>query len=74
MKEYLQIRKNGEVTLPPAICRAAKLQEGDLLEAVVEEDGSIRLFPKSAGGRNFVEQSQLKDINWASNQKWEAKK
>lgn len=69
MKEYLQIHNNGEITLPPAICRAAKLQEGDLLEAVVETDGSIRLIPKSAEVRKLVEQSQLKDINWASKQK-----
>ena len=74
MKEYLQIRNNGEVTLPPAICRAAKLQEGDLLEAVVEEDGSIRLVPKSTEIRKLVEQSQLKDIDWASKQKQGAKK
>jgi bifunctional DNA-binding transcriptional regulator/antitoxin component of YhaV-PrlF toxin-antitoxin module len=69
MKEYLQIRKNGEITIPPVICRAAKLQEGDLVEAVVEEDGSIRLIPKRAEDRQLMEQSQLKDINWASKQK-----
>jgi antitoxin component of MazEF toxin-antitoxin module len=74
MKEYLQIHKNGEVTLPPAICRAAKLQEGNLLEAAVEEDGSIRLIPKSGEVQKLMEQSQLKDINWASKQKREAKK
>ena len=74
MKEYLQIHKNGEVTLPPAICRTAKLQEGNLLEAAVEEDGSIRLIPKSGEVQKLMEQSQLKDINWASKQKREAKK
>jgi hypothetical protein len=40
------------------------LQEGDLLEAIVEEDGSIRLIPQSAKDRNMVEQAQLKDIDW----------
>lgn len=55
MKEFLQIHNNGEITLPPAICRAATLQEGDLLEAVVEADGSIRLVPKSVEGRKLVE-------------------
>ena len=74
MKEYLQIHNNGEISLPPAICRAAKLHEGDLLEAVVEEDGSIRLIPKSSEGRQVMEQSQLQDINWASKQKQGAKK
>jgi AbrB family looped-hinge helix DNA binding protein len=46
MPEYLQVRSNGQITLPAATRRKAKLQEGDLLEAVVEEDGSIRLAPK----------------------------
>lgn len=74
MKEYLQIHNNGEITLRPTICRAAKLQTGDLLEAIVEEDGSIRLIPKRAQDWKLVEQSQLKDINWASKQKQGAKK
>lgn len=74
MTEYLQIHTNGEVTLPPAICGAANLQEGDLLKAIVEEDGSIRLIPQSAEDRKMVEQAQLKDIRWISKQKQRAKK
>ena len=74
MKEYLQIHNNGEITLPPSICRAANLQEGDLLETTVEEDGSICLILKGAKIRKLVEQSQLKDIDWASKQKQGAKK
>jgi hypothetical protein len=35
MNEYLQIHNNGEITIPPAICRAANLKEGDLLDAAV---------------------------------------
>ena len=31
MKEFLQIHNNGEITLPPVICRMAKLQEGDMV-------------------------------------------
>lgn len=69
MKEYLQIHDNGEIKLPAALCRAAKLPVGDLLEASVEEDGSIRLVLKNAQDRKLVEQSQLKDIHWASKQK-----
>jgi hypothetical protein len=64
MTEYLQINPNGELTLPATICVAANLQEGDLLKAIVEEDGSIRLIPQSAEDRKMVEQAQLKDINW----------
>jgi len=73
LAEYLQIQNNGEIILPASICRAANLQEGDLLEAIVEEDRSIRLVPKSAEDRKLLEQSQLKDINWASKQKQGAK-
>jgi hypothetical protein len=50
------------------------LQEGDLLEAAVEEDGSICLVPKGTEIRKLVEQSQLKDIDWTSKQKQGAKK
>ena len=46
MAEYLQIRSNGQITLPAPTRRKAKLNEGDLLEVLVEEDGSIRLVPK----------------------------
>jgi bifunctional DNA-binding transcriptional regulator/antitoxin component of YhaV-PrlF toxin-antitoxin module len=69
MAEYLQVSSSGQITLPVAICRAAKLQDGDVLEAIVEEDGSIRLTPKTAKDPNQIEQSQLKDINWALKQK-----
>lgn len=40
------------------------MQEGDLLEVVVEEDRSIRLIPQNAKNRKMVEQAQLEDINW----------
>ena len=69
MSEYLQVRSNGQITLPAAARRKAGLQEGDLLEAVVEADGSIRLVPKTAVDRKLAEQYQLKDIHWASKQK-----
>ena len=74
MAEYLQVRSNGQITLPAATRRKAKLQEGDLLEAVVEEDGSIRLVPKTPVDRKLAEQYQLKDINWALKQKKGSKK
>jgi len=48
----LQIRSNGQITLPAAARRAANLKEGDLLEVVVEQDGSIRLIPKVAIDRS----------------------
>jgi len=74
MPEYLQVRSNGQITLPAAARRKAKLQEGDLLEAVVEDDGSIRLVPKTAVDRKLAEKYQMKDIQWASNQKKGSKK
>ena len=69
MAEYLQVRSNGQITLPAATRRKAKLQEGDLLEAVVEIDGSIRLVPKTPVDRKLAEQYQLKDTQWAVKQK-----
>lgn len=45
-ENVLQIRSNGQITLPASTRRAVNLEEGDLLEVIVEEDGSIRLIPK----------------------------
>ncbi|MCX5971853.1 MAG: AbrB/MazE/SpoVT family DNA-binding domain-containing protein [Coprothermobacterota bacterium] len=49
----LQIRSNGQITLPAAVRSKANLKEGDLLEVVVEADGTVRLVPQIA-----VERSQ----------------
>ena len=73
MAEYLQVRSNGQITLPASTRRKANLKEGDLLEAVVEQDGSIRLLPKTMVDRALVEKltekQQLKDIAWATKHK-----
>ena len=73
MAEYLQVRSNGQITLPASTRRKAHLKEGDLLEAVVEQDGSIRLLPKTMVDRALVEKltekQQLQDIAWATKQK-----
>ena len=42
----LQVKHNGEITLPPALRNQAKLKEGDLLEVVLEVDGTVRLVPQ----------------------------
>lgn len=44
--EILQIRSNGQITLPPALRRQAKLEEGDFLEATVDDEGTVCLKPK----------------------------
>ena len=49
----LQVRSNGQITLPAAVRSKANLKEGDLLEVVVEADGTVRLVPQIA-----VERSQ----------------
>jgi AbrB family looped-hinge helix DNA binding protein len=69
MSEYVQIRSNGQITLPAATRRKANLQEGDLLEVIVEEDGSIRLVAKTAVDRALAEKYQLNDIAWVRKQK-----
>jgi AbrB family looped-hinge helix DNA binding protein len=42
----LQIRSNGQITLPASVRRQAKLKEGDALEVIIEPDGSLHLIPK----------------------------
>lgn len=69
MPEYLQVRSNGQITLPAQTRRKAKITEGDLLEAVVDADGAIRLLPKLAVDRALAEKYQLDDVNWARKQK-----
>ena len=69
MSEYLKVRSNGQITLPAPTRRKAKIKEGDLLEAVVDADGNIRLVPKLAVDRALAEQFQLDDVAWALNQK-----
>ena len=73
MAEYLQIRSNGQITLPAPTRRKAKLNEGDLLEVQVEEDGSIRLIPKLPVDRALAEKYQQADIEWAVKQKGKKK-
>ena len=52
--EVLQVRSNGQITLPASVRRQANLEEGDLLEVTVEPDGSLRLIPKVAIDRDQV--------------------
>ena len=42
----LQVKRNGEITLPFALRNKAKLKEGDLLEVILEVDGTVRLVPQ----------------------------
>lgn len=52
MSTVLQIRSNGQITLPTFVRRQANLREGDLLEVALEPDGSLRLTPKVAIDRS----------------------
>lgn len=52
MSTFLQIRSNGQITLPASIRRQAKLKDGDTLEVVVEEDGVIHLIPQALVDRS----------------------
>ena len=69
MSEYLQVRSNGQITLPAHTRRKAKIKEGDLFEVVVDTDGTIRLVPKLAVDRALAEKYQLEDVSWALKQK-----
>ena len=46
MPTLLQIRSNGQITLPASIRRQANLQEGDALEVSVDENGVLHLVPQ----------------------------
>jgi antitoxin PrlF len=48
----LQIRDNGQITLPTSIRRKTNLKSGDMVEVHVESDGSIRLTPQVAIDRS----------------------
>ena len=48
----LQVRSNGQITLPTNVRRKANLKEGDLLEAIVDPDGTVRLVPQIAVNRS----------------------
>jgi AbrB family looped-hinge helix DNA binding protein len=52
MSTLLQIRSNGQITLPASIRRQANLKEGDTLELTVSEDGTLYLSPKIAIDRS----------------------
>ncbi len=66
---HLRVGKQGQITLPTSTCRQANLAEGDVLEVLVDADGSIRLVPISAKVQALLEQAQLNDVDWALNQK-----
>jgi AbrB family looped-hinge helix DNA binding protein len=53
MPTLLQIRSNGQITLPASIRRQANLREGDTLEVIVDEEGVLHLVPQV-----LVERSQ----------------
>ena len=46
MPTLLQIRSNGQITLPAAVRRQANLKEGDTLELSIGNDGALHLLPK----------------------------
>lgn len=69
MTEYLEVRQNGQITLPASVCSQANLAEGAVLEVLVDTDGSIRLVPISAEAQALIEQAQLEDVGWVLRQK-----
>lgn len=52
IEPVLQVRSNGQITLPSGIRRKANIKEGDLLQIVVESDGTLRLVPQIAVNRS----------------------
>ena len=48
----VKVRRAAQIALPRDIREAARLEEGDYLEAEVTENGSILLRPVSIAGRD----------------------
>jgi AbrB family looped-hinge helix DNA binding protein len=48
----LTLRAKGQLTLPDNVRKAAKLQEGDLIEAEVTENGEVILRPLATVARS----------------------
>ncbi len=48
----LQLRENGQITLPTSVRRKTNLKAGDLLDVKVDDDGTIRLTPQMAIDRS----------------------
>ena len=48
----LQIRSNGQITLPTSLRKKANLKEGDLLEVILDSDGAVHLMPQIAIDRS----------------------
>jgi antitoxin PrlF len=57
------LRAKGQLTLPEDVRKAAKLQEGDLIEAVVSDNGEVILRPLAT-----VDRSQA----WFWTPEWQA--
>ncbi len=52
LETVLQVRSNGQITLPSNVRKKANLKEGDLLAVIVEADGTVRLVPQIAIDRS----------------------
>jgi antitoxin PrlF len=63
MMSRTTLRAKGQLTLPDDVRKAAKLEEGDLIDAVVSENGEIILRPLVA-----VDRSQA----WFWTPEWQA--
>lgn len=59
----LRIRKNKQITLPTKLCKQYHLEDGDLLEAEPNNDGTILLRPQK-----LIDASQA----WYWTEAWQA--
>lgn len=59
----LRLRKNKQITLPARICKLSNLEEGDFVEAQVDDEGTILLRPKK-----LIDKSQA----WFWTEEWQA--
>jgi AbrB family looped-hinge helix DNA binding protein len=58
----VKVRRAAQITLPRDIREAARLEEGDYLEAEVTENGSILLRPVSIAGREPTPEQEAETL------------
>ena len=60
----LRVRRNAQITLPAGIRKAAHIEEGDFIDAQVDDEGTIVLRPQK-----LIDKSQA----WFWTESWQAK-
>jgi bifunctional DNA-binding transcriptional regulator/antitoxin component of YhaV-PrlF toxin-antitoxin module len=64
MKKILSIRKRGQITLPKDLLEKMKVEDGDVLEFNIDEEGNVTVIPMTlvpTTWDNFIEYKKIKN-------------